>query len=487
MTAKPENTHSDIIATETPSLFVTPKRIGVTLFVILALGTGLIALLVEPIVIAGAILAGLFAVLIMLYPFFGLLVYYMVLVVNPGVVWPQLAALHTDTLLGGFLLVSLVIHKKVKGERFIFLQEKMSWLMIGLAMAMALSVPLSVWPSNSFRVVTDFLRTVLYYLLIINIIKDEKRLKGFVWMYIAVSGYDAISSTLAYFGGSLMFAQGIERAESLSGADPNTLAVNLVLALPFMAFAFVWTKNKFLRLGLVALAVASVVTVSLTGSRAGVIGLVLALFFIWLLSPKRIVTASVFILVLALGWVALPDQYKTRYSSIFKSEVDESTQGRFDAWKAGVNMFVARPLTGVGVGNFAVAYASGDYSDRGSWLKAHSLYVQLIAELGIVGVLAFVPLIVYMMRRNFKLRKRLKELKLSDNFVKWLSYSITCSVGALFFTSVFGHSLFRLHWYWCCGLTVVLWSLVDRQAKEIEPQQDERKLARLSGTLSKRG
>jgi O-antigen ligase len=190
--------------------------------------------------------------------------------------------------------------------------------------------------------------------------------------------------------------------------------------------------------------------------------------------------------VIAAGWVVLPPQYKTRYSSIFNSQVDPSTQGRFDAWKAGVNMFIARPLTGIGVGNFAVAYASGDYSSRGTWLKAHSLYVQIIAELGVVGVLTFFPLVFYMIRRNFRLRKRLKKEKITDDLVKWISYAITCSVGALFFTSIFGHSLFRLHWYWCCGLTVVLWSLADRQINK-DYQGDGRDIVRVSGTLPERG
>jgi putative inorganic carbon (hco3(-)) transporter len=486
MTSESKTTDTDFAGATASPMIVTPRGIGITLFVLLALGIGVIALLVEPIIIVGALLAGLFAVLIMLYPYFGLLVYYMVLVVNPGVVWPQLAALHADTLLAGFLLVSLVIHKKLRREKFIFMREKMSLFLMMMAMALALSVPMSVWPSYSVRVLIDFLRTIMYYLLIVNIVTDEKRLKGFIWIFLLASGYDAISSALAYFGGNLMFAQGIDRAESLSGADPNTLAVNLVLAIPFMVFAFVWTKNRFLRAVLVVLSSSAVFTVAITGSRAGVIGLVLVLFFIWLLSPKRIVTASVFLLVLAFGWVVLPPQYKTRYSSVFNSEVDESTQGRFDAWKAGLNMFLARPLTGIGVGNFAVAYASGDYSSRGTWLKAHSLYVQLIAELGMAGVLTFVPLVFYLMRRNFRLRKRLKEEKINDDLIKWISYAITCSLGALFFTSIFGHSLFRMHWYWCCGLTVVLWSLADRQSI-VNHQGDGNDIVRVSRALPKRG
>jgi putative inorganic carbon (hco3(-)) transporter len=485
MDSKAESTQPYIFEAGAPKMLITPRRIGLGLFILLAVGTGIVALLIDPIIIFGALIAGLFSLLIMLYPYFGLLVYYMVLVLNPGVVWPQLAALHADTLLAGFLLFSLVIHKKIKGEKFVFLGERMSWHLLLMSMALALSIPLSVWPSNSVRALIDFLRTVMYYLLIVNIVTDEKKLKGFIWIFILANGYDAISSAIAYFRGTLMFAQGIERAESLSGSDPNTLAVSLVLAIPFMAFCFIWTKNLFLRIVTAGLAAAAIFTVAITGSRSGIIGLFIVLFFIWLLSPKRIVIASVFLLVTAVGWAVLPAQYKTRYSSIFNSEVDPSTQGRFDAWKAGLNMFVARPLTGVGVGNFAVAYASGDYSSRGTWLKAHSLYVQLIAELGMAGVLTFVPLVYFMIRRNFRLRKRLRRERLSNDLVKWVSYAITCSIGALFFTSIFGHSLFRLHWYWCSGLTVVIWSLVDKKSTGNSPEQGNT-IVGISGTLPKR-
>ncbi len=246
MDTEPRITHSYSYGAAAPTMVLTPRRIGIGLFVLLAIGVGVVALLVEPIIIFGALIAALFSLLIMLYPYFGLLVYYMVLVVNPGVVWPQLAALHSDTLLAGFLLFSLAIHKKVKGEKFVFLGERMTWHMLLMTMALALSVPLSVWPSNSFRTLIDFVRTVMYYLLIVNIVTDEKKLKGFIWIFILANGYDAISSAIAYFRGSLMFAQGIDRAESLSGADPNTLAVSLVLRFPSWLFAFIWTKNNFL-------------------------------------------------------------------------------------------------------------------------------------------------------------------------------------------------------------------------------------------------
>jgi O-antigen ligase len=445
-----------------PTMLVTPRRIGLTLFVLLCVGVGIVALLLKPIIIAGALLAGFFALLILLYPYFGLLALYLDLIVGPATIWPQLGPLHPDVALGSVLLISVIIHKKLKGETFVLFQERMSWLLIFFIGALGASVITSVWPGNSVTAIINFSNNFILYLLMVNVLTTRKRLAGFIWLAILSWGYTAISSTIAYFEGNLVVAQGIERAQSLSGADPNTLANTLVLALPFMVFAIGWAKQGPLRFVSLMLAIVSIFTIALTGSRGGVIGLLAASFFIWIISKHRLVTMVIFVIAIAFGWVALPAQYKERYSSITSvatGDVDPSTQGRYDAWHAGIRMFYAQPLFGIGVGNFAVAYASGDYSNRGYWLRAHSLYVQLIAELGTAGVLTFGPLIFYMIRQNFRLRKLMRKRGTESPLLRGVSYSITCSIGALFFTSILGHSLFRMHWYWCCALTVVLWRL----------------------------
>ena len=443
-------------------MVITPRRIGLTLFVLLCVGIGIADLLLKPIIIAGVLVAGLFAVLILLYPFFGLLVLYLDLIVAPATLWPQLGVLHPDAVLGGFLLMSLIIHKKYKRETIILFKDRMTLLLTLFVGALVVSVPTSVWPSNSVSAIEIFLTTCIFYFLIVNVLTTEKRLVGFMWLFILSGGYTAISSALAYFQGNLVVAQGIDRAQALSGADPNTLAVNLVLAVPFMAFAVGWTKRGLVRFALIMLAIASAFTIAITGSRGGVIGLLVVLFFIWITSKHRMVTMVIFLVGISIGWLVLPAQYKERYysiTSVTTGEVDPSTQGRYDAWKAGVNMFFSRPLFGIGVGNFAVAYASGDYSGRGHWLKAHSLYVQLIAELGMAGVVTFVPLIFYMIRQNFRLRKLMRKSRVESPLLRGVSYSITSSTGALLITSILGHSLFRMHWYMCCALTIVIWQL----------------------------
>jgi O-antigen ligase len=62
-------------------------------------------------------------------------------------------------------------------------------------------------------------------------------------------------------------------------------------------------------------------------------------------------------------------------------------------WLAGVRMFATHPLLGVGAGNYAVAYPA--YHPRGWYAPlahAHNYYINIAAECGIVGLIAYVLL-----------------------------------------------------------------------------------------------
>ncbi len=441
---------------------ITPKGIGIFLFVVLCLSVGIVTLVAPPVIIGGVLLGVSVAILIALYPYFGLLTYYVFNVVSPEQLFPSIAVLRPTRIFLAALLVSVIFHKKLKHQVFLIWQSDISKLFIVFLISLALSIPLGFWPANSIEFMKNFLWTFAYFILLINILTSEQRLKGFIWLYILAGGYTALSSTIAYITGNLVVAQGIERAESLTGTDPNTLAVTLVLHLPFMILAVPWIKNKFLRVLPIIFAAASILTIAITGSRSGVIGLVVTGFMIWLVSKKKVLVAMLAILVLVGGWFSLDDQYKERYSSIFSSHYDPSTEGRFDAWIAGLQMFTHNPITGIGVDNFPYAYGAGVYSTHSNYLRPHNMYVQIIAELGILGLLAFGSFIYYVLRQNFRLRKRLKAEGIRGSPLLWISYAVTISCGALFVSAIFGHSLFRGHWYFCAALTVVLLDLTDK-------------------------
>lgn len=62
---------------------------------------------------------------------------------------------------------------------------------------------------------------------------------------------------------------------------------------------------------------------------------------------------------------------------------------RFGYWISGLRMFAAYPLTGVGLGNFGVAYPRYQLLGAGDVKPAHNDYLQAACETGIFGLAAF--------------------------------------------------------------------------------------------------
>lgn len=75
-------------------------------------------------------------------------------------------------------------------------------------------------------------------------------------------------------------------------------------------------------------------------------------------------------------------------------------------------MFRNNPLLGVGIGNFQTTRLE-KYAEAGEPTKAyvpHSIYIQVLSELGLAGMIPFLALLVLFFRLNAKSRKILLAL-----------------------------------------------------------------------------
>lgn len=160
--------------------------------------------------------------------------------------------------------------------------------------------------------------------------------------------------------------------------DPNDFGQALVMCLPLLALA--WRPRQPLRnavivglpMGLMLYAI------YLTHSRGALLGVaVLGLMALrgWLGSLRTAVIGALG-LVLAMGLgLAGGREFSTQ---------EQSAGQRIEAWYDGLQMFRENPLFGVGYGAFT------DYHP----LTAHNSFVLCFAELGLVGLLPWVALLV---------------------------------------------------------------------------------------------
>jgi O-antigen ligase len=189
-----------------------------------------------------------------------------------------------------------------------------------------------------------------------------------------------------------------------AGGDPNETAAALVAAAALaLALAASLRGKPLLRLVVIAIAPLCAFASLLTLSRGGLVAFGAALIAAVLMAGRRrgqMLALAVTAAALAVGYFAFfaPAQAVERVT-----EVHGGT-GRTDIWKVGWRMVEGAPLQGIGAGNFTVV--SIHYLlEPGALLRddfivdtpkvAHNTYLEVLAELGIVGLTLFLIVIVF--------------------------------------------------------------------------------------------
>lgn len=407
-----------------------------------------------------------------LNPFVGLLGLLAVNVIQPGELYPIFSTLHVERLSAFFVLAALLLHRgRLSLKNPLSRQVFMFWA------ALFASVPLAYWKLNSFEGALGFYKIAFYFFLITNLANTLPRVKALIAVFVALNGWLAISSYWAYAHGDYYVSSTFGRAEGLtsSGGDPNRLGITLVSGIPFATLLLFYGNAKLRLLGLGTIAM-SLFTFVLTGSRTSFFGFVALAVVFALTRRNKAFVAPAIVLLICVIFVAVPAQYQQRYISVEQRDQDPSYVNRIIAWKAGLKMMEHNPLTGIGMDNFADANG-GEYwaaPGRKHWLQPHSLYIQVGAELGIIGVTAFVWFLWSLYALNRRVRKSVMG---QSNYPKWLQYYPTAcnfSLFVLLFTGYSSHSLYRSTWFLLAAITACTYSLVKASAQEQHPVAVER-------------
>ncbi len=199
--------------------------------------------------------------------------------------------------------------------------------------------------------------------------------------------------------------------------QPNPFAGYLVLFFPIAfalwAFGDLEARLPWIRsfTGLVVVALGSAVLASL--SRGGLLGLAGAVLLVLLLGSRatRRITLAVGAAVLSLAIVAglaLPNQVTEPALDTALAAVNVRTVAstpvtpenwsvleRLSQWHAGIRMFQDSYLTGIGVGNYDSYYPEVALPNWQQPLgHAHNLYLNLAAESGLLGLGAYLVLVL---------------------------------------------------------------------------------------------
>jgi hypothetical protein len=201
---------------------------------------------------------------------FGLLLLFIVsLYALPAQMFPALAALHPAQVIAVSALLLLVIEKMTLHQSFVLVWPE-GYLLLAFIGAAVLSTFSAFWPLRAYEAAVDLMRILVAYLLIVNTVVSEKRLRLFLFAMIIGALFPAVGTLNGYLRGDLI--EGRAHWIGIFG-NPNELAYILVMVVPLAVVMASRARNS-LRILLWAAIALYVTAIYLTQSRGSLIGLV---------------------------------------------------------------------------------------------------------------------------------------------------------------------------------------------------------------------
>ena len=381
-----------------------------------------------------------------------------VLFLRPQDLVPPLEALHLAELTALAGLAALVFGRLGRGQAPIRLTPDLVGV-IGLGAVILLTAPFSIWMGGSLHVFQDlYSKVILAYLLTVNVISSPRRLERLTWLLVLAVGFIGFRATLDYVRGANMVGHGTRVQGAVGGLmqNPNDLALNMVAFLPLAAAVAMRREASVLKRGIAALcALFMVGAIVASGSRGGFLGFVAMTLVMGVVTVRRhpgFVIGGALVALLALP--ALPGAYWHRIASITDSSKDDfgSEATRRTLLAESFRAFEENPLTGVGAGEFK----DWDPKDREqAWHEAHNVFLQVAAELGILGLAVFAFLIARAFTAVFQTRRLLRRATLdadAESFLYSHSAAMTASLVGWLICALFASVAYNWTFYYLLAL-----------------------------------
>jgi hypothetical protein len=192
--------------------------------------------------------------------------------------------------------------------------------------------------------------------------------------------------------------------------DENDVGLVLVMLLPFSYFNFINSVNKIQKILFGSFFLLILLAIATTFSRGAMVGTLPTLLIIWLKSRKKVLTVVCIVVILIAVILWGPPGLLNEFKSI--GQADEGTAGsRRYFWDLSIELFKKKPIFGVGARCWGNAVWSGLISlpRHVSNSTPHSVYFQLLSELGLVGVFVWVTLTV----KAFLIGNRIKNASMN--------------------------------------------------------------------------
>lgn len=317
-----------------------------------------------------------------------------------------------------------------------------------------LSIPLAINPSEAWSEFSGtFIRCITIFIVMVNAVRTERRLKGLLLLAIAVSCWLSLGALNDYRLG-LLTVEGYRVAGVGKGifGNSNDMAFHLVTIMP-IAIALIFSSRGMFRKVVFAVSVALMLgAIVVTYSRGAFLGGLVALGFLaWNLGRNnRLAIFALGTVVILLFLAAAPGNYLVRLLSIFIPSLDSvgSSSARQGELFRSLYVALRHPLFGIGMGNY-----STEMSFTG--LVTHNAYTQVAAEMGAAALIIYTLFVVSPLKTLGQIARETVTERASSRYY-YLAVGLQASLLAYLVSSFFASVAYLWYVYYLVAYAVCL-------------------------------
>ena len=293
---------------------------------------------------------------------------------------------------------------------------------------------------SNWELFWDIFKTILFCALMPLLADSRTRLHSLVVMIALAISFHGITDGLKF----LVSAGGHNARGIPKFGDNNHFAMVLAMALPIIFYLTQYSAKKIIRWGFWGVVLLTVLAVVATNSRGGLLGLFAVAFWFILKSNRKFIGALVIGISAVMVTQLAPESWTERMQTIKSAEDDASFMSRVTAWKVSSAIAVTNPVFGGGFKAVQSHAVWAEFKDSPgilgfidtpvtrSGVAAHSIWFQVLGDLGFLGLFIFIALIA---NAFITLREIKTMVKKADSSWRWAG-DLANMLGAVMFVYV---------------------------------------------------
>jgi O-antigen ligase len=321
---------------------------------------------------------------------------------------------------------------------------------LAMTLIALLTMPIAKDPALAWEKFNDpFIKAVLIFIVLVNVVRTRKRLMGLMWLSISIGIYLSYAALDLYMSGKFNVEE-YRVAVDVGGmfGNPNEMAMHFVMMTPLVITLGIASKSSLARWAYYGMAALFVGANMVTFSRGGFLGLIACCFVLaWKIGRKQRLNVSIVSLVVGgIAVLAAPGNYGLRMLSIFVPGLDAvgSSDQRRELLERSIIVTLRNPW-GIGIGNFPIVGVRN--------LQSHNAFTQVSAELGLLGLVAYLVFIISPFRKLSAIERTLFD-KEETGWFYYLAIGLQASIVGYLVSSFFASVAYNWFIYYLIAYAV---------------------------------